>query len=626
MSSTKIAVAGQGRDARMRRHTRALMQLAQRLWKSGDGLQNALTAITETAAHVLDVERVNVWQFEADGSLRCVHSFQRGANAHNPPGFAEQLAIGATAYAQALPKTRVICATDVDTSQSTAGSAALAAYLRRHHIQSLIDAPVRVGNELYGVICHEHVGAIREWRRDEIAFAGDMGDFVALALEVERRRRAEARLEYLELHDPITGLANRSLLHGAMQDLLRRQRMRPRLAALLFVSVDRFYSVNERVGETGGDAALAELGERINAVTPDEAVVARVESDCFAVLLPRLEQEWQATRQAEDILAALTAPLRIDELDFTVSASIGIAFNHGQTVTTSDILLRDADLASKQATQLGRNRCEVFDPEHHRGLLDRVRTEHSLRDALRNNELVVVYQPEIDLNDGGVVAAEALLRWRDGKGILRTAGDFIDVAESSGLIVSIGRWVLQQACNDAKAWPLGPDGRARILAVNLSARQFEQPGLVDMVTAVLRETGFEPQHLCLEITETTLMSRAQSALDTLHALKALGVSLAVDDFGTGYSSLAYLMRFPVDVLKIDKSLVDGLPDDPHAHAIVTAVLGLAQAMGLEVVVEGVEQLAQETALRAMGCRRAQGWLYARGEPNAEFVARLRAQN
>lgn len=238
--------------------------------------------------------------------------------------------------------------------------------------------------------------------------------------------------------------------------------------------------------------------------------------------------------------------------------------------------------------------CEVFDPEHHRGLLGRLRIEHGLR-------------------------------WRDDQGVLRSAYEFIDVAETSGMIVSIGSWVLQQACSDATNWPVGANGRACGLSVNLSARQFEQPGLVAMVTEVLRETGFPPQRLCLEITETTLMSRAQSALDTLHALKALGVSLAVDDFGTGYSSLAYLKRFPVDTLKIDKSLIDSMPGDPHAFAIVAAVLGLAHAMELGVVVVGVERSGQADELRDMGCERVQGWLYAKGEPNADFIARLSAQ-
>jgi EAL domain-containing protein (putative c-di-GMP-specific phosphodiesterase class I) len=280
-------------------------------------------------------------------------------------------------------------------------------------------------------------------------------------------------------------------------------------------------------------------------------------------------------------------------------------------------------MASKQAKELGRNRCEVFDPEQHRGLLDRLRLENGLREAMRNDALVVVYQPELDLADGRVVAAEALLRWRGEDGVLRAAGEFIDVAEASGLIVKIGKWVLRRACMDAMGWPPAADGRECVLAVNLSARQFEQPGLVAMVTDILAETGLPARRLCLEITESTLMSRAQDALDTLHALKALGVSLAVDDFGTGYSSLAYLQRFPVDTLKIDKSLIDGIPGDPHARAIVAAVVGLATALAMEVVVEGVEHVAQEAVLREIGCRRVQGWLYARGESDADFVARLR---
>ena len=625
MADGKMAIKGQGRDARVRRQTRAMTQLAQRLWKLGEGLQNALASITETAAQVLEVERVTVWQYEADGSLRCEHGYQHATNAHNATGFDEQLAVGDSTSAQAAPMMRVIRTADVDVGPSERDTL-MAGYLHRHRIESLVDSPVRVGSEMYGTLWLEHVGAARDWRRDELTFAGNIRDLVALALEIERRARADARLGYLELHDPVTGLPNRRFFQGAMEDLMRRQRKLPRLAALLFVDVDRFHSVNETVGELGGDVALAELGERINAVTPDDATIARLESDCFGILLPRLAHDWQAVQQAEEILEALTTPLHIDQVEFTVTASVGIAFSARDQPSSSDMLLRDADLASKQAKQLGRNRCALFDPEQYRGLLDRLRVETGLREALRDRKLVVVYQPEIDLADGKVVAAEALLRWRDGEGVLRAAAEFIDVAETSGLIVSIGSWVLQQACSDAKRWPLGPDGRACTVAVNLSARQFEHVGLVDMVSKVLRETCLDPRQLCLEITETTLMSHAESALETLRALKALGLSLAVDDFGTGYSSLAYLMRFPVDVLKIDKSMVDGLPHDPHAHAIISAILGLAHAMEMAVVVEGVEHTTQEAELHAMGCSRVQGWLYARGEPNAEFVARLRAQH
>lgn len=621
MSSDEVAIEGQWRDGRMLRHTLALTQLAQRLWQSGDGLQGALTAITEAAAEVLGVERVGIWQYEADGGRYCVHAYERMGHLHHGAGFEERLTIADIPSENPMSPAQMAPA--FDAAQPSAMPAMACAPER--HASSLLDTPIRVDGELYGAVCYEDIRPAREWRPDEMVFAHNMGDFVARALQVERRRRAEVRLDYLELHDTVSGLANRTLLLGAIEDLLRRQRKRPRLVALLFISIDRFYSINEVAGETGGDIVLTELGERINAATPDEAVVARVESDCFAVLLPRLAHEWQAVRQAEDILSALNQSLRLEQIELSVSASIGIAFNHSNMLTTSDAFLRDADLASKQAAQLGRNRCEVFDVQQHRGLLDRLSIERSLREALDNDALVLVYQPEINLTDGRVVAAEALLRWRDAAGVLRVAGDFIDVAESSGLIVPIGRWVLHRACRDAKLWPLTRDGHACALAVNVSARQFEQPGLAEMVAEVLHETAFDPQRLCLEITENTLMSRAESALETLHALKALGVTLAVDDFGTGFSSLAYLKRFPVDFLKIDKSLIEGFPGGSQAHAIVTAVLALAKAMEFGVIVEGVEQLGQEAALRAMGCLRAQGWLYARGEPNASFIARLRAQ-
>lgn len=463
---------------------------------------------------------------------------------------------------------------------------------------------------MYGVICHEHVGGPREWQRDEVAFASSMGDFVALAVEISRRKRAEQQLGYLQLYDSVTGLGNRTMFLGTLQQFLLRMRRRPRLAALLFIDIDRFSGVNDSTGERGGDEMLGTLGERINQATPDEAEVARVESDCFSVLLPRLPHDWQAIRQAENLLQAIGDRIAIGEQQFEISASIGIAFTDGSRLTTPDELLRHADLACKQAKERGRNRYEVFDRELHRSLIDRMSLESGLRDALKNGELVVNYQPEIDLRHGGIVAAEALVRWRQPDGGLRVAGQFIDVAESSGLIVPIGAFVLQRACADAAQWPGAENGEATKLRVNLSARQFEDAGLVDMVADALRESGLPPSQLCLEITETTLMTRAAAALDMLGQLHSLGISLAIDDFGTGYSSLAYLKRFPVDTVKIDRCFVEGLPDSKFDLAIIDAVVGLARCLGIEVVAEGVEQKEQEPVLRMHGVIRVQGWLYA----------------
>ncbi|MDQ3039218.1 MAG: sensor domain-containing phosphodiesterase [Pseudomonadota bacterium] len=614
--------SSQRRDSRLRRHNSALMQLTRQLWREHDDLDSALTVITETGAEVLEVERVNVWQFEPAGGLRCVHGYERDADAHNPTGFDEFLAIDNTAYAAAFPRARVIHAADVHEEPITADlPGPLTAYFHRHAIQSLLDAPVHVSGEMYGVICHEHVGEARNWQPDEIAFAGNMSDFVALAVEIERRKNAEQQLDYLKLYDPVSGLGNRTQFHGALRQFLLRMQRRPRLAAVLFVDIDRFHGVNVSAGESGGDELLGTLAERINQVTPDEAVVARVESDCFSVLLPRLEYEWKATRQAEDILKAIGDKVEIGLQQFEISASVGIAFTDGSALTNPEELLRDADLASKQAKERGRNRYEVFDPDHHRSLLDRLQVEVGLREALKNDQLVVTYQPEIDLRHGGIVAAEALVRWRQPDG-LRVAGEFIDVAESSGLIVPIGEFVLPRACADAAGWPCNRDGVAPMLRVNLSARQFEDAGLADKVAAALHVSGLDAGRLCLEITETTLMGRAEASLDVLRQLRSLGISLAIDDFGTGYSSLAYLKRFPVDTLKIDRSFIEGLPDGSFDLAIVEAVLGLARCLDIEVVAEGVERLEQERALREHGVNRAQGWLYAAAMEQSALLQRL----
>jgi len=611
------------RDSRLRRHNRALMDLTRLLWHNGQELEQALAAITETAADVLAVDRVNVWQLEPDG-LRCVHAFERGPRTHNGAGHGEFIALDNKAYLAALPETRVLHAADLDDASATGPWGSLREYVLRHRIRSLLDTPVRTSGQMYGVICHEQVAQARDWQPDEIAFAANMGDFVALAVEIQRRKRAEARLEYLKLNDQITGLGNRALYHGAAQLLLQRQRWRPWLAALLFIDIDRFHCVNTGAGEGGGDAMLASLGQCISNATPEDSVVARVESDCFAVLLPQLQQQWQAARLADDILASIARLAETGSGQLDIGASIGIAFIDGTRTTTPEELLRDADFASKQAKQRGRNRYEVFDAEHHRSLGERMRLEYSLRDAFANGELAVSYQPEVDASRGVMVAAEALLRWRQPDGSLRAAGEFIDVAETSGLIVPIGWWVLRHACGEAATWRPGVDDSIPVLRVNLSARQFEQPDLAVRVGEILRESALPPQRLCLELTETTLMSHAESALDILRELRSLGIGLAIDDFGTGYSSLTYLKRFPVDTIKIDRSFVDGLPQSGFDRAIIEAVIGLARTMGIEVVAEGVERLEQRDALLRLGLQRMQGWLYAQAlEPAAlrEFSAR-----
>lgn len=601
-------------EQRQFRYNRALMDVGRRLWREDLDFHAALSAIAEAGARVLDVERVNVWRFDPDG-MRCLHGVERadGELRHNPPGFDELLRIDNTAYAAALPTTRVIRADDVaEAAVTSEPRSPLTDYFGRHRIQSVLDTPVRVEEGMFGVICHEHVGDAREWTPDEIAFAGNMGDFVALAVEIDRRKAAEARLDFLAFNDPVSGRANRRFFLLALKRELQCMERRPRMSAVLFIDIDRFGALNSATGEAIGDAVLGAIGARLQVLLPDSAVIARVESDCFGVLLPALAHEWQATTLASDVLHAVVDAHRDAGVQDggELSASIGIAFANGDRPQSADAWLADADAASDHAKSRGRGRYEVFDPEHHQGLLERLLVETRLREALRTGSFEVHYQPEIDLDSGCVIAAEALLRWRDGN-CMRAAGEFIDVAEESGLIVPIGRWVLTEACQRAAGWGPCAGNGPPMVRVNLSARQFEQPGLVDMVADALANSGLAAARLCLEITETTLMTRAEAALETLTQLRTLGVSLAIDDFGTGYSSLAYLKRFPVDTVKIDRSFVEGLPGDRFDLAIVQAVLGLARTLGMGIVAEGVERVEQEAVLREHGITRVQGWLYAR---------------
>jgi EAL domain-containing protein (putative c-di-GMP-specific phosphodiesterase class I) len=339
-----------------------------------------------------------------------------------------------------------------------------------------------------------------------------------------------------------------------------------------------------------------------------------LEDDRFGVLIDRLDEPWEAIAVAERVLSALS---RKGASLAGHGAAIGVAMADASHLSGASELLRHADVARARARDQGGARYEVFETTLRRDILERMSLGWGLRDALSAGQLVVEYQPEVALPSRRLLGVEALLRWnRPGQERL-LAPAFLDLAESSGLIVSIGAWVIGEACRQATAWRKDPRAASLGLRINLSARQFEEPTLVDTVGSVLARTGLDPSALCLEITETVLMGNAAASLETLTALKALGVGLAVDDFGIGYSSLAYLKRFPVDTLKIDRSFVEGLGTDPIDLPIVQAILSLGKTLGLQVVAEGVERPLQEQTLRALGCERAQGFLYARSVPAAE---------
>jgi diguanylate cyclase (GGDEF)-like protein len=416
-------------------------------------------------------------------------------------------------------------------------------------------------------------------------------------------------LEYRALHDPLTDLPNRTLVLDRAEQILARGRRQDVPVTALFVDIDGFKQINDRHGHHAGDEVLRQVGARLKTVLRDNDTVGRLGGDEFVMLIDSLGLDAAPELVAERILDVLRQPIRLSEASrepLLITASIGIAT--GRPASAED-LMQDADLALYKAKALGKDGYVKFETAMQTAAQDRIHLEMDLGNALAADQLFLVYQPMLDLEHERVVGVEALLRWRHRSGEVIPPDAFIPIAEDSGLIVPIGRWVLEQACAQGAAWHAR--GHDLNISVNVSARQLERPEFVDEVHAALAASDLDPATLTLEITETVLMRKPETTALLLAELKGLGVRIAVDDFGTGYSSLAYLRQFPVDSLKIDRTFITGLALSSEAHALTHTLIQLGKALGLQTLAEGVEQHSQVRALQREGCDLAQGFLFAR---------------
>jgi diguanylate cyclase (GGDEF)-like protein len=426
-------------------------------------------------------------------------------------------------------------------------------------------------------------------------------------------------LSYQAFHDPLTELPNRELFLDRLDHALLRSRRRKPKVAVIFVDLDDFKLVNDSLGHVVADKLLCTVGERLRECVRAEDTLARLGGDEFTVLLEEVSRIEQAIAVAERIQEGLSGSFHADGNELFITGSLGIAVSSEETEAAD--LLRQADLAMYRAKGSGKARYETFDETMSAQVSARLATQTDLRRALERDQLRVHYQPIVDLATGETAAVEALLRWQHPTRGLVPPLDFIPLAEETGLIVPIGRWVLRQACRQVAAWQ--QEGEAPLgLSVNLSSRQFRDPGLVADVGDALEETGLKPELLTLEITETSVMDEVDSVLRKMEAVTDLGVKLIIDDFGVGYSSLSYLKRFPVQGLKIDKSFVDGLSHDPTDLAIVQATVMFAAAAGLQVTAEGIETEAQAKRVGALGCDQGQGYYFARPLPADEATKLL----
>lgn len=449
----------------------------------------------------------------------------------------------------------------------------------------------------------------------------DVRGIVLNCRDVTDRRTLEEQLRHQAFHDPLTNLANRPLLVDRIEHELEARPMEsPATTAVLLIDLDDFKTVNDSLGHAAGDELLAAVADRVRATLRGRDTAARIGGDEFGILIRTGERD-EVEAIAERILAAIREPIDLGDHHLTVAASMGIAFADGRQ-STADELLRSADVAMYMAKARGKDRFVVFEASMHDAAVRRLRLKADLEHGLEAGQFHLVYQPIIDLASGGPVGLEALLRWNHPSWMIGPA-EFVPFAEETGMIIPLGRWVLEEACRHAVALDATPAGRGLDISVNVSAVQLARAEFVDEVAGVLKATGLDPSRLILELTESVLLDREGAPMTSLTRLHELGIRLAIDDFGTGYSSLSYLHDLPIDILKIDISFVAALDAGREAPAVVRSIIRLAGTLGLHTIAEGIERPEQAGRLRTLGADYGQGFLFAPPLSSEELAAYLR---
>jgi len=475
-------------------------------------------------------------------------------------------------------------------------------------------------NDVFQLLGHTYKVIAYFWIYKAVFVSSVRDPYLRLSLEMAERQAAEARIQFLAYHDPLTELPNRILVRERFERAAERAGVQSSRVGLVYIDLDNFKTVNDSLGHTLGDLLLQGIGQRLQSLVPAGSTVSRQGGDEFLILLEDLERPREVESLVNRIVEQMQQPFAIQDHDLSTSVSIGISL-FPDDGGDFDTLLKKADTAMYRAKGAGRNGYRFFDREMDKDVGERLRLSNDLRLALARNEFVLHYQPQIDLRTQEVIGAEALIRWQHPELGLLAPGRFIGIAEDTGLIVPIGEWVIRMACHQAAAWQragLPP----LVVAVNLSAVQFMRGDLVGTVASALATSALPSRCLELELTESILIQDAENILGTVQRLNAIGVQMSIDDFGTGYSSLSYLKRFAVDKLKVDQSFVRDLCSDPDDAAIVRAIIQLARSLGLKTIAEGVETAEILALLQELGCDEAQGYYFAKPLPADNFSAFL----
>jgi diguanylate cyclase (GGDEF)-like protein/PAS domain S-box-containing protein len=474
-------------------------------------------------------------------------------------------------------------------------------------------------NTNYETRCQRKDGSlvyVNVWRAILLDHEGEISGIMAIVEDITERKAAEERIHYLAYHDTLTGLPNRVLFEERLTEAIAQAEPALQPLAVMFLSLDRFKKFNDTLGHIIGDQLLRRVAERLNASVGESDTIACFTSDEFAFLLRQVRDADDSAEMARSFQSLLEPPFEIEDQELYVTSSIGIGL-YPHDGTDAQSLLKNSGAALYRAKQQGGNNYQFYTPDMNERALKRLALENQLRWAIERKEFKVYYQPQVNISSGQIVGMEALVRWQHPELGLVSPAEFIPLAEDTGLIAPIGEWVLRSACAQTKSWH--DCGFTSLhVSVNLSPRQFQQPDLLLMIERQLKETGLDPTYLELEVTESSVMKNAESAINTLRELKAMGIKISIDDFGSGYSSLSYLKHLPIDVLKIDQSFVSDMTADPKDAAIVMAIIQLAHSLQLKVNAEGVETEEQLRFLRLLRCDEMQGYLFCRPLPVEAF--------
>ena len=611
------------RDSMLRR-TQAQLDVLGRLSQT-DSLTSSDVGsfarhVTELSAQATGCERVNVWVFNKDESeLHCIDLFETSSGRHsagmvlNENQFRNEF--------QVLRASRYVDADDPLTDPRTAGY--VETYLKPLGITAMLDAVISVSGKNLGLLCFEHVAKVHHWEQDEITFACQLADKIGLTLLNRMRGQAEEEMARMTRFDLVTGLANRGVFVDALEHAIALAQRDGKSFAVHYLDLDHFKDVNDTLGHPVGDLLLKSVAKRLQTIVRKIDIVARFGGDEFALIQTGIVDPADAAVLADKVLKAISEPYSIAGHQIRTGASIGIAV-YGPEARDAGMLLSRADVALFRAKADGRGTYRFFTGAMDTEVQARVTLSAELRDAISSGQLFLMYQPQVDVDSGCIVGVEALCRWRHPTRGVVSPGEFIPVAEMSGLIVALGHWVLHEACRQMREW-LDAGIAPPLVAVNVSAQQFKTPfELENDLAAMLVEAGLAPERIEIEITESVLMEASRNHNDALQRLRSTGLRIAIDDFGTGYSSLEYLGRFPVDRIKIAQSFILGLTPKSNNATIVKAATSLARDLGIDVVVEGVETAEQLALIRSWSGRKVQGYYFSKPLPADEATAMLKA--